>query len=150
GLTARFVPLLRLLRGHRAILATAIAGGILTHALTIGSAVLGAVLVGRAVTGAEAPSLRAGFVVLLVLVAPLVAAPWLETQLAHVVAFRVLVDVRGRVYAAFQRMSPGDLLHRRSGELGSTAISDVELLETFFAHTLSPLVSAAVVPAGAV
>ncbi|MER7008895.1 ABC transporter ATP-binding protein [Dactylosporangium sp. NPDC000555] len=149
GHTTRLLPLLRLLRGHRRILALAMLSGIATHLFTIASAVLGAILVGRALTGAGPADLRSGFAVLLALVIPLVVAPWLETQLAHVVAFRVLVDLRGRVYDAFARMSPGELLARRSGELGSTAISDVELLETFFAHTLSPLVSAAVVPAAA-
>ncbi|MFC0531828.1 ABC transporter ATP-binding protein [Phytohabitans kaempferiae] len=143
------LPLLRLLRGHRRVIAVAILAGVANHVFTIASAVLGAVLVGRALTGTAPADLRGGFLLLLALVVPLVVAPWAETQLAHVVAFRVLVDVRGRVYDSFARMSPGDLLSRRSGELGSTAISDVELLETFFAHTLSPLVSAAVVPAGA-
>ncbi|MET7398883.1 ABC transporter ATP-binding protein [Dactylosporangium sp. NPDC005572] len=145
----RLLPLLRLLRGHRRIIAVAILSGIANHVFTIASAVLGAILVGRALTGTPPADLRGGFLLLLALVIPLVVAPWAETQLAHVVAFRVLVDVRGRVYDSFARMSPGDLLSRRSGELGSTAISDVELLETFFAHTLSPLVSAAVVPTGA-
>ncbi|MGN9908897.1 ABC transporter ATP-binding protein [Phytohabitans sp. LJ34] len=145
----RLFPLLRLLRGHRRIIAVAILSGVANHVFTIASAVLGALLVGRALTGTAPGDLRGGFLLLLALVVPLVVAPWAETQLAHVVAFRVLVDVRGRVYDSFARMSPGDLLSRRSGELGSTAISDVELLETFFAHTLSPLVSAAVVPAGA-
>ncbi|MDQ7908056.1 ABC transporter ATP-binding protein [Phytohabitans sp. ZYX-F-186] len=145
----RLLPLARLLRGHRRIIAVAIVSGVANHVFTIASAVLGALLVGRALTGTPAADLRGGFLLLLALVVPLVVAPWAETQLAHVVAFRVLVDVRGRVYDSFARMSPGDLLSRRSGELGSTAISDVELLETFFAHTLSPLVSAAVVPAGA-
>lgn len=150
GLIGRFRPLLRLLRGQRRILGLAVLSGIVNHVFTIGSAVLGALLVGRAVTGTGVADLRSGFVLLLLLVVPLVGAPWLETQLAHLVAFRVLVDVRARVFAAFERMSAGELLQRRAGELGSTAISDVELLETFFAHTLSPLVSAAVVPAGAV
>ncbi|WP_432838132.1 ABC transporter ATP-binding protein [Dactylosporangium sp. CA-092794] len=145
----RLLPLLRLLRGHRRVIAVAILCGIANHVFTIASAVLGALLVGRALTGTPPADLRGGFLLLLALVVPLVVAPWAETQLAHVVAFRVLVDVRGRVYDAFARMSPGDLLARRSGELGSTAIGDVELLETFFAHTLSPLVSAAIVPAGA-
>jgi ATP-binding cassette subfamily C protein CydC len=150
GLVARFGPMLRLLEGHRRILGVAVLGGIANHLFLIASAALGALIVGRALTGAPAAELRGPFALLLVLVVPMVVAPWLETQLAHVVAYRVLVDLRGRVYRAFERMSPGELLQRRAGDLGSTAISDVELLESFFAHTLSPLVSAAVVPAAAV
>ena len=150
GLVRRLVPLLRLLGPHRRLLSIAVVSGIVNQTVIVASAYTGARLVGRAVTGTPARDLHGQFVWLLVLVLPLVASPWIETQLAHVAAFRVLVDIRAQVYGAFQRMSPGDLLHRRVGELGSTAISDVELLETFFAHTLSPLVTASVVPFGAV
>jgi ATP-binding cassette, subfamily C, bacterial CydC len=105
--------------------------------------------VGRAATGAAVGDLRTGFIVLVALIVPLAVAAWLDEYLSHVVAFRVLVDVRERIYSAFERLAPGYLLKRRSGDLGATAISDVELLELFFAHTLGPLVVAAAIPAAA-
>ncbi len=146
GALRRLRPLLPLLRPHRRLLAAAVGSGIAHHGSLIASGVVAASLVGRAVTGTPASELRPGLVWLLVLVVPLVVTPWTETQIAHTMAFRVLVDVRDRVYAAFERLAPAGLLERRVGDVGAAAMADVELLEIFFAHTLSQLVSAAVVP----
>lgn len=146
SLFARLRPLLGLLGPHRRLLVAAIASGMAHQVVTLVSAGTGAWLVGRAVTGATVAELRPGLVLLGVFLAPLAITPWLDSYLAHVAAFQVLVDVRGRIYAAFDRLAPGYLLERRSGDLGAVAISDVEQLEVFFAHTLSPLVVAATVP----
>ncbi len=128
------------------MLYAAILAGAANQLFSIASAALGAYLVGRAVTGATSDELRPLFVVLILLVIPRVILPWLENVLAHVVAFGVLVDFRDQVHAAFSRLAPGYLLDRRSGDLGSAAIGDIEKLELFFAHTLSPLVIAVTVP----
>ncbi|GAA3686968.1 ABC transporter ATP-binding protein [Nonomuraea antimicrobica] len=146
---SRFRPILALLGPHRPLLLTAIASGIAHHLVVLASAAVGAWVVSRAITGAGQEDLRGGLIVLGLLLPFLALTPWLESYLAHVAAFRVLADVRGRVYAAFERLAPGYLLQRRSGDLGSTAISDVEQLELWFAHTLSPLISAVTVPVAA-
>ncbi|TDC08055.1 thiol reductant ABC exporter subunit CydC [Nonomuraea longispora] len=146
---ARFRPLLALLGPHRPLLFTAIASGIAHHLVVLASAGVGAWVVSRAITGSTPDELRGGLIALGLLLPFLALTPWLESYLAHVAAFRVLADVRGRVYAAFERLAPGYLLQRRSGDLGSTAISDVEQLELWFAHTLSPLISAVTVPVAA-
>ncbi|MDF5752792.1 thiol reductant ABC exporter subunit CydC [Spongiactinospora sp. TRM90649] len=146
---ARFRPLLALLGPHRPLLLGAIVSGIAHHLVVLASAGVGAWVVSRAITGGAAGELRGGLVVLGLLLPLLAFTPWLESYLAHVAAFRVLADVRNRVYAAFDRLAPGYLLQRRSGDLGAAAVSDVEQLELWFAHTLSPLVSAATVPAAA-
>lgn len=150
GMLASLRPLVSLLRPHRRLLAMAICSGALNQLLTIASAVLGAYLVGRAADGASASELREGFVVLVVLVIPRATLPWLESLVAHAMAFRTLVDIRARVHDAFERLAPGYLLEHRSGDLGSAVIGDVEQLELFFAHTLSPLVVALTVPIAAV
>jgi ATP-binding cassette, subfamily C, bacterial CydC len=141
--------LVALLGPHRRLLAVAIASGMLHQLVILGTAGTAAWLVGRAVTGASAAELRPGLVLLGALVLPLAVTPWAESYLAHVAAYRVLVEVRSRVYEAFERLAPGYLLEHRSGDLGATAISDVEQLEVFFAHTLSPLVVAGTVPVAA-
>ncbi|MET8002296.1 thiol reductant ABC exporter subunit CydC [Nonomuraea glycinis] len=146
---ARFRPILALLGPHRPLLLIAIASGIAHHLVVLASAGVGAWVVSRAITGAAPEDLRGGLITLGVLLPFLALTPWLESYLAHVAAFRVLADVRGRVYAAFERLAPGYLLQRRSGDLGSAAISDVEQLELWFAHTLSPLISAVTVPVAA-
>ncbi|XVV13980.1 thiol reductant ABC exporter subunit CydC [Actinoplanes sp. CA-131856] len=135
-----------LLRAHRPILTAAIAAGALNQILTIAGAAVGAYLVGLVATGAGRDDLMPWFWLLLVIIPLRAAAPWLESFLSHAMAFRALADVRGRVHAAFERLAPAGLAGRRTGELGTTVVSDVEALEVFFAHTLSPLVIAATVP----
>ncbi|MGH3885160.1 MAG: hypothetical protein ACRDSZ_01095 [Pseudonocardiaceae bacterium] len=53
------------------------------------------------------------------------------------------------MYSAFERLAPGYLIERRSGDLGASAISDLEALELYFAHTLSPLIVAVTAPLAA-
>ena len=143
------LALTKLLGPHRWLLLAAVLSGIAHHLVVLASAGVGAWVVSHAITGASADELRGGLIALGLLLPLLAVTPWLESYLAHVAAFRVLADVRGRVYAAFDRLAPGYLLQRRSGDLGSAAIADVEQLELWFAHTLSPLVSAATVPVAA-
>lgn len=138
SLFRRLRPLAVLIGPHRRLLAAAVASGMVRQLVTLAAAGTGAWLVGKAVTGAEVTELRGGLILLGVLIVPLAVTPWLDSLLAHVAAFRVLVDVRARIYAAFERLAPGYLLERRSGDLGAAAIADVEQLELCFAHTLSP------------
>ena len=149
SLLRRLRPLVVLVGPQRRLLAAAIASGMAHQLVTLAVAGIGAWLVGKAVTGAGVAELRGGLILLGVLIVPLAVTPWLDSLLAHVAAFRVLVDVRAKIHAAFERLAPGYLLERRSGDLGAAAISDVEQLELCFAHTLSPLVVAATVPLAA-
>lgn len=61
----------------------------------------------------------------------------------HYLAFKVLADVRDRVFARLRVLAPAKLEGRDKGDLVSLITSDVELLEVFFAHTLSPVAIAA-------
>lgn len=146
GALRRLSPIIPFLKPHRRLFAGAVVSGIVHHASVIASGVVAADMVGRAVTGAPAAALTGGFQLLAVLLVPLVIAPWLETQIAHTMAFRALVDVRDDVFDAVERVAPAGLADRRAGDVGSTAMADVELLEIFFAHTISQLVAAVVVP----
>ncbi|MGQ0679809.1 MAG: ABC transporter ATP-binding protein [Actinomycetota bacterium] len=146
GLLSRLRTLLPLIGPDRKAILGAIAAGMTAQLLTLASAGTGAWLVTKAATGASVEQLRVGLLVLGLLVVPLAAMLLLDSYLAHVAAFRALAGIREQVFAAFERLSPGYLLQRRSGDLGAAAISDVEQLELFFAHTLSPLVVATTVP----
>ena len=143
---ARLRALLPLLGRHRALLAGAVLAGMANQLAMLASAGTGAWLVSQAATGADPARLRTGLVVLGLLVVPLAVLVLADTYLAHIAAFRALADIRARIYAAFERLAPGYMLERRSGDLGAAAIADVEQLELFYAHTLSPLVVAATVP----
>ncbi|MEU9371833.1 ABC transporter ATP-binding protein [Streptomyces avermitilis] len=135
-----------LLRPHASRLAGAIACGLLDQAFALAAALLGAHLVGQALSGAEPGALTASLWLLGALVVPKVLAAWAESYLAHDLAFRVLAELRDRCYRALADLTPGYLLRRRSGDIGATAMADIELLELFFAHNLSPLIVAASVP----
>ena len=71
---------------------------------------------------------------------------YLGPYLSHVAAFRILVDLRDEFFWAIEPLAPAKLARRRTGDLVSTAVSDIELLELFFAHTAGPAVVAFIVP----
>ena len=61
-------------------------------------------------------------------------------QLAnHYIAFRLLALIRDHVFAALRRLAPAKLEGRDRGDLVSLVTADIELLEVFYAHTISPI-----------
>ena len=72
---------------------------------------------------------------------------WLESWLAHDVAYRMLADMRLALFRKLASLGPAYLLRRRSGDLVSMATHDVELVEYFVAHTLVPAAVGVLVPA---
>ena len=70
---------------------------------------------------------------------------YVEQYLNHNVAFRLLALFRSRAFAALRRLAPAKLAGRGKGGLIAMLTTDVELLEIFFAHTISPVVIAVVI-----
>lgn len=68
-----------------------------------------------------------------------------EQYCNHYIAFRLLALVRHKVFAALRRLCPAKLSGRDQGDLVSVITSDIELLEVFFAHTISPIAIAVIV-----
>lgn len=68
----------------------------------------------------------------------------------HYLAFKILALVRDRVFGVLRRLAPAKLEGRDKGNLVSLITADVELLEVFYAHTLSPAAIALVVSVGMV
>jgi ATP-binding cassette subfamily B protein len=66
-----------------------------------------------------------------------------EQYLNHFVAFRLLAVIRSKAFGAFRRLAPAKLEERGKGGLITLITTDTELLEIFFAHTLSPVMIAA-------
>lgn len=66
-----------------------------------------------------------------------------EQACNHFIAFKLLALIRDRVFRALRRLCPAKLEGRDRGDLISVITSDVELLEVFYAHTISPIVIAA-------
>ena len=56
----------------------------------------------------------------------------------HFIAFKLLALLRDRVFRALRKLCPAKLEGRDKGDLISVITSDIELLEVFYAHTISP------------
>ncbi|HET6316420.1 MAG TPA: ABC transporter transmembrane domain-containing protein, partial [Chloroflexota bacterium] len=73
---------------------------------------------------------------------------WLDSWISHDLAYRLLAELRIKLYQLLDPLAPAYLVRRRSGDLVSALLGDVELIELFYAHTISPLFVAILVPAG--
>lgn len=143
----QLTPLFALLTTrHRVLLAFAVGTAILHQILVLASGMVSAWLVSMAFSGAPADSLWNGLIALIILVPFAALSPLVESYLAHVAAFEILAIMRSRVFEAFERLAPAYLLTKRTGDLGATITDDVEQLELFYAHTLSPLIVACTTP----
>ena len=75
---------------------------------------------------------------------------WLESWIAHDMAFRLLSVMRINVFKKLDLLAPAYLVRRRTGDLMGIATHDVELVEYFFAHTVAPVFVSILIPAAVV
>jgi ATP-binding cassette subfamily C protein CydCD len=144
GWRAVLGTLLAKTRGYRGRLALTFGLGIARVTALIGIGALSALAV-RAVSRGESAT---ALLVALVVVAPLAGLlHWLESWLAHDVAYRLLADMRLEVFRKLDALAPAYLTRRRTGDLAGVATHDVELIEYFFAHTVTPALVAVLLPA---
>ena len=141
-------PVLRTLvdktRGYRTRLTLTFFLGVARVTALIGVGVISALAV-RAVKRGEPAGMLLGS---LLVVAPFAGIlHWCESWLAHDVAYRLLADMRLAVFQKLDALAPAYLTRRRSGDLVGAATHDVELIEYFFAHTVTPAFVAVLVPA---
>ena len=71
---------------------------------------------------------------------------WMESWLAHDMAYRLLGDMRIAIFRKLDELAPAYFTRRRTGDLVGVATHDVEMVEYFFAHTIAPAFVAVVVP----
>jgi ATP-binding cassette subfamily B protein len=134
-----------LIAGYRGKLAATFVLGVARVVSLIGIGVLSALAV-RAVKHGEPPG---AFLFALFIVAPLAGLlHWLESWLAHDTAYRLLADMRLHMFRTLDALAPAYLTRRRSGDLVGVATHDIELIEYFFAHTVTPAFVAVLVPLG--
>lgn len=67
------------------------------------------------------------------------ALRYAEQACNHFIAFKLLALIRDKVFKALRRLCPAKLEGRDKGDLISVITSDIELLEVFYAHTISPV-----------
>ena len=135
--------LLGFIRPWRQQLAVTVTCGIGRVIAFIGVSVLGALII--AAVRAEASA--ALLVALLLAAAPVTGLlHWMESFLAHDMAYKLLAVMRIDLYRKLDALAPAYLLKRRSGDLVALATQDVETIEYFYAHTVAPAFVAVLIP----
>ena len=119
--------------------------GMLHHGSVIVLGAFSALLVGAVFRDEPLTTL----LVLVCVFAPLSALLfYLETWQAHDMAFRLLARMRVDLYDKLEPLAPAYMVRRRSGDFVSVVGGDVETVEYFFAHAISPMIVAVLIPGG--
>ncbi|QYA98604.1 ABC transporter ATP-binding protein/permease [Streptomyces anulatus] len=136
--------LLPVLGAHRATVLRTCLAALVDQAALVALVTLAAYTVGTAVTEHRPPT-AGTLAVLIGLVLLRALATWREMDLSHDLAYRVLAELRVRVFDGLARSAPARIAGRRSGDLAATALGDVEALEFFYAHAIAQLLASGVV-----
>ena len=143
GIITVWARLLGLVKPWRNELILTFLLGVAHHGTAIGVGVVSALLVGQVITGGDLTLL----LILLGVLTPLAAFfIWTESWVAHDLAYRLLAEMRVDVYRKLDPLAPAYMTRQRSGDLVSVVGGDVETVEFFFAHTITPAFTAVVVP----
>lgn len=124
-----------------AIFLTILAGGTLIHGLLGGAEGVIPVVYGGGFLGASVKTL---FIVMAMIAIFRGILHYAEQYCNHFIAFKLLAIIRNKVFTALRRLCPAKLEGRDKGNLISIITTDIELLEVFYAHTISPIAIAAV------
>ncbi len=125
--------------------AVSFSAGVLFQASVVAAGAASALLVGQLISG---DSIMWHLIVLGTVVTLASALAWADCWLPHDLAYQLLAEMRIDFYDTLDPLAPAYLSRRRSGDLVSIAGGDVETVELFFAHTISPAFIAVVVPVG--
>ena len=133
---ARLIGLVKPLSGYMAL---AITMGLVGHLCAAFITVFG----GYAILHVLHPewSMNLGFLFGAVLIFALVRGflRYAEQACNHFIAFKLLALIRDKVFGSLRRLCPAKLEGKDKGNLISIITSDIELLEVFYAHTISPI-----------
>ena len=137
---ARLIGLVKPLSGYMVL---AILMGLVGHLCAAFITIFGGFAV-LALLGFETPvSLTAVFICVLLFALVRGVFRYAEQSCNHFIAFKLLALIRDKVFRALRRFCPAKLEGRDRGDLISVITSDIELLEVFYAHTISPVAIAA-------
>lgn len=133
--------LLPVIATHRGRFIETVLWSVFTQAAVLAIALGLAFSVGRVLAGESVPLSMITLVLSGLGVLASLAA-WRESWVSHDLAYRIIGDLRGRVFDALRRALPSRIRHRRSGDLATTIVADIETLEWLYAHTLAQSLSA--------
>ncbi len=98
------------------------------------------ILAGKAVVGVmQGHSVKSIMTIMVVIAVSRGILHYIEQYCNHFIAFKLLAIIRHKVFAALRRLCPAKLEGRDKGNLISIITTDIELLEVFYAHTISPI-----------
>ena len=135
---AKLIRLVKPLTGYMLL---AIFLGLLGHLCAASLTIFGGLAL-LGIAGVREVSLTAIFILLFVCAFARGFLRYGEQSCNHFIAFKLLALLRDRVFYALRRLCPAKLEGRDRGNLISVITSDIELLEVFYAHTISPAVIA--------
>lgn len=120
------------------VMAAAIILGVVGFLCAIGITVLGSLGVTN-ILGYEAISIKS--ITFLIIACSILRGilHYGEQACNHYIAFKLLALIRKHVFDAMRRLAPAKMEGRKTGEMISILTSDIELLEVFYAHTISPI-----------
>lgn len=134
--------LIKLVKPLAPIMCFAIIMGVLGFLCAIGIPVLSSIALLQ-IIGMQKHLPLASMIVILLLMAILRGVfHYLEQASNHFIAFKLLAIIRDHVFQALRRLCPAKLDGKDKGNLISLITNDIELLEVFYAHTISPIVIA--------
>jgi ATP-binding cassette subfamily C protein len=136
--------LFRMVKPVRGRMILAIIFGILNHLSNIALVTYGAYLIAHIFLTTETITAWKISIIFILGIIKAVSS-YVEQTKNHDVAFRLLAHLRTSVYEKMSPLAPAKLIQKRSGDIVSTVGGDIELIEVFFAHTISPVVLAVVV-----
>ena len=131
----RLIKLVGPLTGYMAL---AVVMGVLGNACASSITILGGFAVARVLGLFDAVSLGALFAVAAAAAVARGLLRYAEQSCNHFIAFKLLALIRDRVFGALRRLCPAKL-EGDKGDLISVITGDIELLEVFYAHTVSPV-----------
>lgn len=138
------LQLLPLIATRRGLFIETVVWSAVTQTAVLGIALGLAWMVGHVVAGRPVPLpvAGAGLSGLAILVS---VTAWRESWVAHDLAYRLIATLRGHVFDALRRSLPSRTRHRRTGDLTTTVVADIETLEWLYAHTAAQTLSALLV-----
>lgn len=140
GVMARLISLVKPLTGWMLL---AVFSGTLGHLAASFITIFGAYALALA-AGFKVPfSMGALFALVIICAAARGFLRYAEQECNHYIAFKLLALIRDKVFGALRKLCPAKLEGRDKGDLISVITADIELLEVFYAHTISPAAIAA-------
>lgn len=131
--------LVSLLGGFAMVLLGAVINGSVGYLCAMGVTVLGAVGVAKAL--GENIALSYNWIIALAIGCGVLRGllRYIEQYSNHYIAFKLLAILRDRIFRVLRKLCPAKLESRKKGSIIAMLTSDIETLEVFYAHTLSPI-----------